>query len=209
MEKRHLARLLQATKEQRAETVCPRGDPVELNELSIPGCHSPCPAVRGGAGAVLVKTIVEASLLRAGLRVDFKEHYYSVSCREVIRGTDFQVPPHDYDKAVFCLCGKALDVVVDLRTGSPTYGRPLVITLEGRDVRGTYVPRGCAPGFLADDTILMYHVTSEYAPQSDLGIRWDRIPFDWPTRNPVISERDGGLPALSAFRSPFSFEERG
>ena len=124
------------------------------------------------------------------------------------RGMHFQAPPHDHDKLVYCLAGRALDVVLDLRNGSPTFGRAISVLLNSNGSEGVYVPQGCAHGFLSleSETMLLYHVTSEYSRDFDCGIRWDSIPFTWPVKQPLVSERDMLFQPLVAFRSPFIFK---
>jgi dTDP-4-dehydrorhamnose 3,5-epimerase len=154
------------------------------------------------------KTFHRSTFLSNGLTGDFSETYYSVSKRHVIRGMHFQLPPHDHDKLVNCLSGRVLDVVLDLRVGSPTYGECCSIPLDQETPQGVYIPAGCAHGFLcvSENATLLYNVTTEYSPQHDTGIRWDSFGFDWGTDNITISERDRTLPSLWGFDSPFAFQ---
>jgi dTDP-4-dehydrorhamnose 3,5-epimerase len=139
------------------------------------------------------------------IRSEFREIYYSTSKVDVIRGMHFQLPPHEHAKLVWCIQGAATDVVLDLRRGSPTYGRTASFELNGETPSGVYIPVGLAHGFVArsEQTTLIYMVTSVYAPENDAGIRWDTIGFDWGVENPLVSERDAKLPPLSEFASPF------
>ena len=140
-----------------------------------------------------------------GIRADFKEVYCSTSVRDVIRGMHFQVPPHQHAKLVWCLAGTVTDVVLDLRSGSPTYGRAVALEIGGEGPTGVYVPEGCAHGFavLSAQATLLYLVTSVHAPDADWGIRWDSFGFDWGIPRPILSERDRGHPTLDAFVTPF------
>jgi len=130
------------------------------------------------------------------------EIYYSTSGRGVIRGMHLQLPPHDHTKAVHCVAGRALDVVVDLRTQSPTLGRHAVIELDSTEPSLVVVPPGCAHGFQAldDDTLMLYLVSSVHAPAFDSGIRWDSFGCAWPLPASEISDRDRSLPDLTTFR---------
>lgn len=180
---------------------------LSLTELQVPGCFSVRPRVHLDNRGRFVKTIHSTTLDAAGLPLEIREQYYSISSRNVLRGMHFQTPPHDHDKLVYCLAGKALDVVLDLRKGSPQFGIAISVTLDPAESAGLYVPRGCAHGFLSllDGTMLLYSVTSEYERDHDLGIRWDSIPFEWPTSNPIVSDRDRCLPRLPEYSSPFIF----
>ena len=135
------------------------------------------------------------------------ELFWSRSARGVVRGLHFQVPPHAHQKLVTVISGTALDVVVDLRVGSPTRGEHVTITLDATTPVGVQVPIGCAHGFqsTADDTVILYATSTEHAPASDHGIRWDSIGVQWPIAAAQLSPRDTEFPALEDFDSPFTF----
>jgi dTDP-4-dehydrorhamnose 3,5-epimerase len=139
------------------------------------------------------------------MSADFAEQYYSVSEQNVVRGLHFQIPPHDHYKLVTCVEGEIRDVAVDLRRGSPTYGQHVAIEMSG--VRGdcVYIPSGFAHGFAVRSTraLVLYNVSTVYAPTHDTGIRWDSIGIDWGLAAPLISDRDAALPTFSSFDSPF------
>jgi dTDP-4-dehydrorhamnose 3,5-epimerase len=181
---------------------------VEIEPLAVPGCFLIRPDLASDSRGCFVKTVHSTTMEAKGLNCNFREQYFSRSHHDVVRGLHFQVPPHDHDKLVYCVAGKALDVVVDLRKGSPRFGKACAVVLNGGESTGVWLPRGCAHGFLSleDDTMLFYHVTSEYAPESDCGILWNSIPFDWPVRNPTVSGRDCSFPPLPTFESPFVFK---
>ncbi len=152
-----------------------------------------------------VKTFHETTLRNAGIDFVLKESYYSVSHKDVIRGMHFQTPPHDHAKIVFCPAGSILDVIVDLRIDSPTFGRHHAEELSAANARAFYIPAGFAHGFkaLSDDTISFYLVSSEHDRDSDTGIRWDSFGFDWNCAAPIVSDRDRSFVTLAAFDSPF------
>jgi dTDP-4-dehydrorhamnose 3,5-epimerase len=120
----------------------------------------------------------------------------------------FQRPPADHAKLVYCLEGRILDVAVDLRRTSPTFGRHAVFNLSADCHNAAYLPRGVAHGFYVMNApaLVMYHVSSEYAPSSDSGIRWDSFGYDWPDKEPVLSRRDSEFVTLHEFESPFLFQ---
>jgi len=136
---------------------------------------------------------------------EIRECYISSSQKGVVRGMHFQTPPHQHSKIVTCLKGEALDVVVDLRSGSPTYGIAKGIHLNALDPSLVVIPIGFAHGFaaLTDDVRMIYFVSSEHAAQDDHGILWSSIDFNWPFESGIISPRDAAFPMLEDFDSPF------
>jgi dTDP-4-dehydrorhamnose 3,5-epimerase len=164
------------------------------------------PYVRGDERGSFTKVFQESVLADLGLPTVIREQYHSSSIHGVVRGLHFQVPPHDHAKYVFCLAGQVIDVAVDLRPESPTYGRHVTFELDAARGNGVFLPRGFAHGFavVSEEAILLYMQTSEYAPDHDAGIRWDSAGIDWPIADPILSARDAGLPPLSDFVSPFT-----
>jgi dTDP-4-dehydrorhamnose 3,5-epimerase len=144
-----------------------------------------------------------------GLEWSFSEQFYTTSRKDVLRGMHFQVPPHDHVKLIYCSHGSALDVLLDLREGSPTFGKCTDANLKGGDGQSIYIPKGIAHGFLSleDNTTVHYAVTSVHQPSSDKGILWSSIPYQWPASSPLLSERDRALPSLKEFRSPFKVKK--
>lgn len=181
---------------------------MELRRLSIPGCVELRPSVLQDERGSFVKPFQESMFRSAGLPVDFPERYYSTSHQGVIRGLHFQVPPRQHHKLVYCVAGRVLDVMVDLRQGSPSFGEVAAIELNDQQWNALFLPVGLAHGFacLSEVAVMAYSVGSEYLPAADTGVRWDSIDFDWPITDPVVSARDRSLPALGTYDSPFRFE---
>lgn len=132
-----------------------------------------------------------------------------------LRGLHFQVPPHAQDKLVRCARGRLLDVALDVRAGSPTYGQWVGAVLDEHNCRQLFVPAGFAHGFLTltDECQIAYKVSDFYAPHCDGGIRWDdvEVGIDWPLPagvQPVLSDKDRALPLLSEWQSPFEYDGR-
>ena len=152
-----------------------------------------------------VKTFNRSSFLSHGLECDFCENYYTKSHEDVIRGMHFQTPPHDHAKLVTVIQGTIIDVILDIRRSSPTYGQHVAIELSRENRRSIYIARGLAHGFgtLSDTAIAYYMVTTEYAPEHDAGIRYDSFGYTWPITNPVMSDRDLAHPLLDCFSTPF------
>lgn len=148
-----------------------------------------------------------------GIEAGFVQDNQSLSVmRGTVRGLHFQVPPFAQAKLVRVLQGSVLDVAVDLRAGSPSYGQWSGVTLTAARPEQLYIPAGFAHGFvtLEADTIVAYRVDAPYAPQCDAGVRWNdpAIGIDWPVTesDAVLSAKDAALPLLAGFRSPFVWE---
>lgn len=158
-----------------------------------------------------MKTFHSTAFAALGLEAVVAECFYSVSARDVVRGLHFQAPPRDQAKVVYCLSGGALDAVVDLRVGSPTYGGHACAPLTGGSGQAVYVPRGVAHGFRALEagTIVAYHTSTVHAPDHDSGVRWDSAGIDWGVTSPLVSERDARLVRLSDLESPFVWRPAG
>jgi len=140
-----------------------------------------------------------------GLYTDFREFYYSVSKKHVIRGMHFQIPPHEHTKLVYVSKGSILDVVLDIRKKSDTFGSCFSMEITAKEGKSLYIPKGCAHGFLSleEDTVVNYAQTSGYSKECDKGILYNSFGFDWNVQSGVVSERDRQFPKLSDFKSPF------
>jgi dTDP-4-dehydrorhamnose 3,5-epimerase len=160
-----------------------------------------------------IETYSRRELARAGIVGEFVQDNHSLSIRVgTIRGLHFQVPPQPQAKLVWVLVGSVFDVAVDLRRGSPTYGRWCGATLTAQGAEQIFVPRGFAHGFctLAPDTEVAYKVDGYYAPDCNAGIHWadPDLAIGWPAEagNPFLSDADAALPRLAGFVSPFVYE---
>lgn len=156
---------------------------------------------------IFVKNYHENQFLRLGLETQFPEEFYTKSSKGVLRGIHFTVPPIDQIKLVTCIHGTVIDAVIDLRKGSPTYGNHLLFELRADHPVAIYIGRGLGHGFYvpSDEAILLYRVSTLYAAEYDRGIHWASAGIDWPIKNPLVSDRDSKLPALSDFLSPFEY----
>ena len=149
-----------------------------------------------------------------GVGVTFVQDNQSFSrAQGTIRGLHFQRPPHAQAKLVRCLRGAIFDVAVDVRKGSPTYGRWVGAELSAENGKQLFIPVGFAHGFftLQADTEIFYKVSDFYAPTCDGGLRWNdpTICVAWPDMSngqPLLSEKDEKLPFLSEFDSPFAYD---
>jgi dTDP-4-dehydrorhamnose 3,5-epimerase len=146
---------------------------------------------------------------RHGIEAPFVQDNHSKSeHKNVLRGLHFQLPPFDQSKLIRVTKGSIFDCIIDLRSGSETYGQWRGFVLSEENFMMIYVPRGFAHGFctLTDATEVHYKVDRPYRPEYDSGIRWNDpdLAVEWPCENPVVSEKDAGLPLFKEFKSPFS-----
>lgn len=181
----------------------------ELIELPLIGSYSVRPRRVSDARGSFVKIFHRRTFEEYGLCADFREVYYSRSVAGTVRGLHFQVPPFEHAKLVYCVTGKVLDVLLDLRIGSPTYGKSCSLELEGESDGLVYIPAGIAHGFWArEEATLAYSVSTEHAPAHDAGVHFRSVDVAWP-ESPIVSERDQALPRLSDFQSPFAYAQPG
>lgn len=143
--------------------------------------------------------------------VNFVQDNESMSTRGVMRGLHFQRPPYTQSKLVRCVRGAVLDVAVDIRRGSPTYGQHVAVELTADNHLQLFVPRGFAHGFavLSDEAVFQYKCDNFYAPEADGGISLldESLGIDWridPTQA-IMSQKDLLHPVLANFESPFDF----
>ena len=142
------------------------------------------------------------------INIVFVQDNESKSYKGVIRGLHFQVPPFEQTKLVRCVSGNILDVAVDLRKNSKTYGNFFSINLSSENNKQLFVPKGFAHGFqvLSEDAIVNYKVDNFYNPKSDSGIIWNDkdLSIDWNLDiKPVLSEKDLKLDLFKNLKSPF------
>ena len=142
--------------------------------------------------------------------ISFVQDNESKSSRGVLRGLHFQKPPYAQAKLVRCIEGKVLDVAVDIREGSETFGQHVTVELTGENKKQVFIPRGFAHGFLvlSESAIFAYKVDNSYAPTHDAGIRWDdptlNIRWGVNERDVLVSEKDVKLPFFLEFETPFT-----
>ncbi len=145
---------------------------------------------------------------KAGVNLEFVQDNESLSQKGVLRGLHFQAPPFEQGKLVRVIKGAVLDVAVDIRKGSPTYGSYHKELLSGENKTQFWIPPGFAHGFLTleNDTIFAYKCTNLYNKASEGSVIWNDpdINIDWGIDNPTLSEKDIEAPLLKDFKSPFS-----
>lgn len=179
----------------------------EIKTTRLPGCFELQPKAFEDSRGRFVKVFNAQTFTDFGLETVFVEEYYSTSKKNVIRGMHFQIPPMDHIKLVYCAQGAVLDVVIDLRIGSPTYKQSNILEISAAKANSLYIPKGMAHGFcsLTDQSILVYKVSTTYAPAHDSGILWHSVGVDWPAKQPILSARDQSFSPLTNFVSPFLY----
>jgi dTDP-4-dehydrorhamnose 3,5-epimerase len=140
-----------------------------------------------------------------GYDLEVREIFWTSSKSGVIRGMHLQVPPHEGAKVVWVTIGTIRDVVLDLRSSSPTYGKYCVFEMSSSSGL-LFIPVGCAHGYevLSAEAVVNYAQECDYESSSDSGIRWNSFGCEWLTKDPIVSERDAALPSLGEFLTPFA-----
>ncbi len=141
------------------------------------------------------------------IKCDFVQDNESLSKRNVLRGLHLQRPPHAQAKLIRVIKGSILDVAVDLRRDSETYGRHFKHVLSGENKKQLYVPAGFAHGFLTleDDTLINYKCSEYYQAESEVSILWNdqELGIDWGIEDPILAEKDRMAENFSTFENPF------
>jgi dTDP-4-dehydrorhamnose 3,5-epimerase len=180
---------------------------VEIEEKEIKGLIEIFPKVFGDQRGFFLETF-NASRYNDILRnIQFVQDNFSSSNKGVLRGLHFQNPPYSQGKLVQVITGLALDVAVDLRRNSETYGQHVKVLLSSEKRNQFWIPEGFAHGFLAleDNTIFSYKCTNYYNPQSEVTILWNdrNLKIDWQIDNPIISPKDKEGVLFKDFDTPF------
>ncbi|MBT9500766.1 MAG: dTDP-4-dehydrorhamnose 3,5-epimerase [Burkholderiaceae bacterium] len=176
---------------------------MEYTPTSIPGLLILQPKVFGDERGFFFESYSRRAFLEAtGLDLDFVQHNHSRSSRGVLRGLHYQLPPHEQGKLVRVASGAIWDVAVDVRPGSPSFGRWEGVELSAQNQKQLWLPPGFAHGFLvlSDIAEVLYMTTSAYAPQSEASVRWDdpALAISWPDVGmaPLLSPKDLQAPSL-------------
>lgn len=186
---------------------------MECEATTIAGVMTLTPRRFGDARGWFSETWNATAMIAAGLDLPFVQDNHSFSADVgTIRGLHFQRAPHAQDKLVRCTRGAIWDVAVDIRIGSPTYGRWVGVDLTPENGRQILVPKGFLHGFVTrlPDTEVQYKCTNLYAPDCDGAVRWDdpNLAINWNLGDtkPVLSGKDAEAPLLKDFQSPFNYE---
>jgi dTDP-4-dehydrorhamnose 3,5-epimerase len=185
---------------------------IDVSTLAIPEVKLLRLKKHGDARGFFSETYSRRDLAAAGIDCDFVQDNHSLSVEPgVVRGLHFQVPPFAQHKLVRVIRGAIFDVAVDIRRGSPTYGRHVAAVVTASEWNQIFVPAGFAHGFctIEPDTEVLYKVSGYYAPRADRGLRWDdpALAIDWPAPldKAILSEKDRNHPTLAELPPYFSY----
>ncbi len=180
---------------------------IELIESVFDGLKLFKPRVFPDNRGYFLETYNSRDFAAFGLPENFAQDNLSSSRLGTIRGLHYQLPPHEQGKLVWVIYGRVKDVAVDIRRGSPTFGKHYSIELSSENHYIFWIPAGFAHGFvtLEENTMFAYKCTQYYQPQAERGIRWDDpdLGIDWGMQNPIISSKDVTFPCLSEVTALF------
>ncbi len=186
--------------------------PLDVKSLAIPEIRLITPPIIRDARGFFSETYNQQSMAAAGIGAAFVQDNHSLSrVKGVIRGLHYQVAPHAQDKLVRVTRGAVLDVAVDIRHGSPTFGQHASAVLSADNWAQLWIPAGFAHGFctLEPDTEVIYKVTDLYAPECDRGIAFDdpALGIEWPVppNEAVLSDKDRRQPKLADLPAQFAY----
>ena len=179
----------------------------EFEPLAIPEVVLVTPRSFGDDRGWFLESYHWPTFRDAGIDQPFVQDNASFSAGGVLRGLHYQLDPMAQGKLVRVVTGAVFDVAVDIRAGSPTYGRWVAAELSGDDHRMLWIPPGFLHGFvtLTDAVHLSYKCTAGYSPAHDRGVRWDdpAIGIDWPVSDPLLSPKDRAQPLLADAENTF------
>lgn len=172
---------------------------MDIRSTPITGLLEVFPKTHPDNRGWFVELYKEEILGKMGIPIKFVQDNLSFSQKGVIRGLHLQLPPFQQAKLVTVITGKVLDVVVDLRKNSPTFGQVFTCILDSNLRNMLIVPEGFAHGFAAlEDSHFLYKCSSGYSPAHETGIQWNdpKLSIDWKIQNPILSLKDRDLPTL-------------
>lgn len=180
---------------------------MKIFKTAIEGLLEIQPSVFEDSRGYFSETFRADLLNQMGVNFDFVQDNESMSNKGVLRGLHFQAPPFEQGKLVRVIKGSVLDVAVDIRKGSSTYGQHVSIVLSGQNKKQFWIPPGFAHGFLVleDQTIFSYKCTNYYNKESEGAVSWNdpQLKIDWNITDPILSDKDKLAETLSNFNSPF------
>ena len=181
-----------------------------LTKSNIEGLYIIEPLVFEDARGLFFETFNEQKFIKEiGLEIKFVQDNESISKKNVLRGLHYQTPPFAQGKLVRVVCGRALDIALDIRRNSPTYGQFEMIELSSENKKQFWIPPGFAHGFVAleENTIFNYKCTNYYSPVSERTIQWNdaNLNIDWNISEPIISEKDQKGLDFATFVTEFEY----
>jgi len=184
--------------------------PFEFKKLDIPDVVLVIPKVFGDERGFFMETFKKSDFEKFGIKGDWVQDNHSRSKKGVLRGLHYQLEPKAQGKLVRVVRGMVFDVAVDIRKGSPWYGKWVGVILSEENKYMLWIPPGFAHGFLAlEESEVVYKCTAEYAPELDRGIIWNdpEIGIVWPIENPILSPKDSKHPFLKDAENNFVYKE--
>ena len=176
---------------------------MKVERLGIEGLLVLTPEVFCDSRGYFFETFNQAKYAELGIAEVFVQDNESESASSVLRGLHFQAPPFAQGKLVRVIAGRVVDVAVDIRVGSPTFGKYAPVELSAENKKQFWIPAGFAHGFVALEagTIFAYKVTAPYSQECDGGILWNdpALNIQWPIPKPIISEKDNHLQTLEEY----------
>lgn len=179
---------------------------MKITPLSVPGAWEVLPQQHGDARGLFLEWYRYDRLAEAvGHPLDLAQANMSVSTKDVVRGIHFAQVPPSQAKYVTCVRGAVLDLIVDIRLGSPTFGRWEFVRLDDEERRAVYIAEGLGHGFcaLTDNATLVYGCSATFNPERELSINPldPELAVEWPTESPQFSARDAAAPSLADLRA--------
>ncbi len=176
---------------------------MDVETTSLPGVLIITPRVFRDARGFFLESYNQERFQERGIHTVFVQDNHSRSVRGTLRGLHFQLPPAEQVKLVRVVRGRIWDVAVDIRVGSPTFGRWVGVELSAENFRQIYIPAGFAHGFcvLSEEAEVLYKASHVYSPAHERGIVWNdaALGISWPTAEPLLSERDRSLGTLGDY----------
>ncbi len=182
--------------------------PFQFEPTELAGVVHIQPRIFNDSRGFFLETFKQSDFIQAGIKENFVQSNFSHSTKDTLRGLHYQKNPSAQGKLVLALSGVIFDVAIDLRKGSPTFGKWVSRMLSSEKRNMLYIPAGFAHGFcvLSDEADVMYYCTHEYAPRDEAGIIWNdpQIGVDWPVSQALLSEKDSRLPGLAQADNNFT-----
>ena len=186
--------------------------PFSFRRLEIPDVLLITPNIFEDERGFFMETYKLSEFKKLGVEYNFVQENFAKSKKNVLRGLHYQLEPKSQGKLVRCVRGKVWDVAVDIRKGSPWYGKWVKVELSEENKNILWVPRGFAHGYVSveEDSEILYLTTEEYSPQFERGILWNdpTLKIDWGVDSPIVSQKDGKLPLLEKTENNFVYWEK-
>lgn len=179
----------------------------KFRKLDIPELLLITPDIFSDARGSFIEVFKQPDFARLGMDISFRQVNYSSSAKGVLRGLHYQNPPFAQSKLIRVISGEIFDVAVDIRRGSPRYGKWAGVRLEASGAQSLFIPEGFAHGFcvLSDTAEVEYFAGAVYSPQHERGIIYNdpSLGIRWPVASPILSEKDAGSPLLANAENGF------